>query len=46
MHQKGPCPSTLSEKICPDNLYWPVRRNSGIIPCHLVVIVEGSNLKF
>ena len=45
MVQKGPCPLTLSAKTCPDNLYWPVKRSSGICASNCEVIVTGSTLK-
>ena len=45
MVQNGPCPSTLSAKICPLNLYWPVNRSSGIVVNILTVIVKGLTLE-
>ena len=45
MVQNGPCPCTFRENICPDNLYWPVRRSSATFPTQFEIIVDGLILK-
>ena len=45
MVQNGPCPCTFKENICPDDLYWPVRRSSATFPTQFAVIVDGLILK-